>query len=181
VQAGRAAKVSNEVAAVNGTPRPAAPRPAVTAPATTADVYDYEQPLEMFRAGDTAGGLRDLRRFVDANPGDKAARNKIGAAVYDRARDLEAQGAREEAFTLYEQAVALRGEPGLGWNLRIQALRRTLGEEYFEKGVQLARTSPSQAIKEWETSLRFDPQNAKAAARLKEAKSAQEKQAPAKN
>jgi tetratricopeptide (TPR) repeat protein len=167
----------------NGHPRPVAPRtaaPAVAqtaAPAVTAEGYSYEVPLEMFKAGDSVGGLRDLHRYVDANPGDRAARMKIGAAVYDRAIELEAQGAREQAFSLYEQAVALRGEPGLGWNLRIQSLRKSLSEEYYEKGVQIARSNPGQAIKDWEASLRFDPQNAKTAARLKEAKSAQERAA----
>ena len=124
----------------------------------------------MFRAGDTAGGLRDLHRFVDANPGDKAARNRIGTVVYDRARELEEQGQREQALGLYEQAVALRGEAGPGWAARIQALKKALGDDYFEKGVQAWPTDRALAIKHWETSLRYDPQNAKAAARLKDAR-----------
>jgi tetratricopeptide (TPR) repeat protein len=194
IQAGRAAKAGGTngaaVAAAptaapttNGNHRPAAPRTAAPAGAqaavlpVTAEGYGYEVPLEMFKAGDTVGGLRDLQRYVDANPGDRAARTKIGAAVYDRAIELEAQGAREQAFALYEQAVTLRGEPGLGWNLRIQSLRKSLSDEYYEKGVQVAKSNPGQAIKDWETSLRFDPQNAKTAARLKEARSAQERAA----
>ncbi len=151
IQAARAAKAGGTngpamaaapaAPAANGGQRPtaAAARPAAPAPAAArapapaaatavADGYGYEQPLEMFKAGDTVGGLRDLRRYVDANPGDRAARAKIGGAVYDRAIELEAQGAREQAFTLYEQAVALRGEPGLGWNLRIQSLRKSLSD-----------------------------------------------------
>jgi tetratricopeptide (TPR) repeat protein len=177
IQASRAAKAGGGAAA-NGAQRAAA---APRAPATAAsEAYDLEQPLEMFKAGDTVGGLRDLRGFVDANPNDKAARNRIGTAVYDRARELEDQGSREQALAFYDQAVALRGEPGLGWTVRIQSLRKSLGNEYFDKGAQAYPTNVAQAIKDWETSLRFDPQNAKAMARLKDARQAQEKQSQTK-
>jgi tetratricopeptide (TPR) repeat protein len=183
IQAGRAAK-AGDGAAANGTGRaasaPRAPASAAAPASPAGDVYDLEQPLEMFKAGDTVGGLRDLRAYVDANPNDKVARNRIGTTVYDRGREMESQGAREQALSLYEQAVALRGEPGLGWNLRIQALKKTLGDEYFAKGVQAYPTNVTAAIKEWETSLRYDPQNTKSAARLKEAKQAQEKPSPPK-
>jgi tetratricopeptide (TPR) repeat protein len=177
IQAGRAAKAGGQGAVASAAPRANPPR---TPASAASDAYDLEQPLEMFRAGDTAGGLRELRRFVDANPNDKSARNRIGTAVYDKAREQEDQGAREQALALYEQAVSLRGEPGLGWASRIQSLKKALGNEYFEKGAQAYPANAAQAIKDWEASLRFDPQNAKAAARLKDARQAQEKQPPPK-
>jgi len=174
IAAGRAAKV-NEAAAAGapgGMPRAA---PARQPAADVTDAYSLDQPLEMFKAGDTAGGMRDLRNYVDANPGDKAGRNRIGTAVYERARELEAQGQCEQALAMYEQAVSLRGEPGFGWASRIQSLKKALGDEYFEKGVKAYPTDPALAIKQWEASLRFDPQNTKTAARLKEARAAQDK------
>ena len=125
-QASRAARAGGTaVAANNGGPRAAGAR----APATdAADAYSLEQPLEMFKAGDTAGGLRELRLFVAANPNDKAARNRIGTAVYDRGKELEAQGQREQALAMYDEAVALRGGAAPGWAPRIQALKKTLGK-----------------------------------------------------
>jgi tetratricopeptide (TPR) repeat protein len=177
IQAGRAAKAGGAGAVANGTPRAAAQRTPATA---ASDAYELEQPLEMFKAGDTAGGLRDLKAYVDANPNDRAARNRIGNAVYDKAREQEDQGSREQALALYEQAVALRGEPGLGWAPRIQALKKTLGNEYFDKGAKAYPTNVAQAIKDWETSVRYDPHNAKAAARLKDARQAQDKASAAK-
>ena len=172
IQAGRAARVGGIAAAANSTSRPAMPRPPAS---DTGDAYSLEQPLEMFGAGDTVGGLRDLRQFVDANPNDKAARNRIGAAVYERAKELEAQGQREQALSMYEQAISLRGDTAPGWAPRIQALKKTLGDEYYDKGVKAYPADAELAIRQWEASLRFDPQTAKAAARLKEARAAQGK------
>ena len=119
-QASRAAKAQGEAMAATKQ----SPSRAQTADA--GDNYDLEQGLEMFRAGDTTGGLRDLKRYVDANPQDRAGRQRIGAVVYERGREQEAQGARESALVLYEQAVALRGDAGPGWTARIQALKKEL-------------------------------------------------------
>ena len=123
-QASRAARAGGtSVAANNGASRPAAAQGADVAYA-----YSLEQPLEMFKAGDTEGGLRELRQFVAANPNDRSARNRIGAAVYDRGKELEAQGQREQALAMYQEAVALRGSAAPGWSSRIQALKKALGK-----------------------------------------------------
>ena len=74
----------------------------------------------MLRAGDVNGGLRDLKAYVDANPGNRAARQRIGTAVADRARELQSKGSREQALALYEQAVALRGEATPEWTAQMQ-------------------------------------------------------------
>jgi tetratricopeptide (TPR) repeat protein len=138
-------------------------------------VYDLEQPLEMLRAGDVSGGLRELKAYVDANPGNRAARQKIGNAVADRAREMQSKGSREQAFALYEQAVALRGESTPEWNREMQSLRKSLADEYYSSGERAYRTDVALAIKQWETCLRYDPQNLKAANRLRDARAAQEK------
>jgi tetratricopeptide (TPR) repeat protein len=137
--------------------------------------YDLEQPLEMLRAGDVNGGLRELKAYVDANPGNRAARQRIGNAVADRARELQTRGSREQAFALYEQAVALRGESTPEWNAEMQSLRKSLSDEYYSNGERAYRTDVALAIKQWETSLRYDPQNLRAANRLRDARAAQEK------
>ena len=138
-------------------------------------LYDLEQPLEMLRAGDVNGGLRELRAYVDANPGNRAARQRIGTAVADRARELQIKGSREQAYTLYEQAVALRGETTPEWTAQMQSLRKSLSDEYYSSGERAYRSDMALAIKQWETSLRYDPQNLKATARLRDARAAQEK------
>lgn len=141
----------------------------------TTEGYDIAQALEMLAAGDTAGGLRDLRAWVDANPRQRATRQRIGNAVYDRARDVEATGAREQALSLYEAAVALRGDAPAEWTTKIQALRKVVAEELYEAGVRAFRGDVNRAIAKWEACLKLDPQHAKAAARLKEARALQER------
>jgi tetratricopeptide (TPR) repeat protein len=146
-----------------------------SAPADSRATYDLEQPLEMLRAGDVNGGLRELKAYVDANPANRAARQRIGAAVADRARDFQTKGSREQALQLYEQAGALSGASTPEWNAQMQVLRKALSEEYYSSGERAYRTDVALAIKQWETSLRYDPQNLKASARLRDARAAQEK------
>jgi tetratricopeptide (TPR) repeat protein len=139
------------------------------------DGFDIEQALEMVRAGDANNGLRDLRAFVAANPGNRAARQRIGNAVADRARELEDQGAREQAVALYEQATTLRGDASAPWTGRMASLKKTLSQEYLDKGTRAYRTNLTQAIALLETSVKYDPENAAASIKLKEAKTAREK------
>jgi tetratricopeptide (TPR) repeat protein len=172
IQAQRAARVRQEDAmGASGPPRTASRQRANEA----GETYDLEQRLEMFKGGDVSGGLRELRRFVDANPADRAARQRIGAVVYERGQLLEKEGAREQALALFEQAAQLRGDPAPGWEAHVQALRAELGNEYYEKGMRCYRSDVPLAIRQWETSLRYDPKNLKSATRLQEARQVQNK------
>ncbi len=139
------------------------------------DGFDVDQAIEMFRAGDSTGGLRDLKAYVDANPGNRAVRQRIATVVADRARELENSGQREQALNLYEQASTLRGDAGGAWSARLPALRRELSLEYFEKGMRAFRTDLGQAVTFFQASVRYDPANAQAAAKLKEAQAARAK------
>ncbi len=169
IQADRAAKVRQEEAPATA----AAPRNGAKVAAEAASAYDIEQRLAMFNAGDVAGGLRELRAWVDANPQDRAGRQRIGAAVFDRGRELETQGSREQALNLYDAAVAMRGDAAPGWQARIQALRKTLSNDYYDRGTRAERTDLAAAIQALEASVRYDPANVKAATRLAQARLAQ--------
>jgi tetratricopeptide (TPR) repeat protein len=147
-----------------------AARAARNAAPATADSFDVEQRIEIFRAGDTASGLRELKRYVDEHPGDANARAQIGTAVYERARELESQGARESAVTMYEQAIALKGVDNAAWSAKVGTLRKSLSAEYYDKGVKIAASDPAQARRYWEASLKYDPGNKEAAARLAQAR-----------
>lgn len=187
-QSGRAARVGGpepvaEVvrsarAAAAATP-PAAAAASGAAPAAAAtsasDVVELDQRLEMFRAGDTAGALRELKAWVDAHPKDRAARQRVGATVAERAKEMEGKQQREVAVGLYEQAIALRGEPQAEWSARIAALKKQLSADYYGRGVRLMRTDLNGAVKALETAVAYDAQNANAQRTLREATAARDK------
>jgi len=176
IQADRAAKVrapDDPAAAMARAPA----RPAGAAAAGSDggnDAFDVDQALEMLKAGDASGGLRDLKAYVDANPGNRAARQRIGTAVAERARELEDQGNREQALSLYEQASALRGDSSGAWVARIAPLKKKLSQDYVEKGTRAYRGNIVQAIGFFEAAVRYDPSNTQAAIKLKEAKAARD-------
>jgi len=72
--------------------------------------FEMDQAVELFRAGDTGAGLREMRAYVDAHPNNRSARQRAGQAVADRARELEDKGSRTEALDLYDHAIALFGD-----------------------------------------------------------------------
>jgi tetratricopeptide (TPR) repeat protein len=154
---------------------PATGAPAAEAP--RADVnraYDFDQSMELFRAGDVRSGLNGFRRYVDANPGDRTGRQEIGAAVYERARTLDAQGQGDQALALYDQAKALAGGAG-PWDAQAAALRRRLAADQYEQGMRLYRTDLDGAIRHLQASVTYDPSSALAQAKLQEAKLLQDK------
>ena len=146
-----------------------------SAKARATESVDVEQRIEIMRAGDLNAGLRELRSWVDANPGDRATRQRIGAAVAEKARELETKSQRESALGLYEQAGALAGASTPEWTSRAQALRKTLGEQYYAEGMKVYRTDLTAAIRSFEAGARYDPANTNLQLRLREAKLAQEK------
>ena len=164
IQADRAAKVTlQDTTATRGAAR---------AQSEANDAFDVEQAIELFRAGDANGGLRDLKAYVDANQNNRAARQRVGNVVADRAKELEDQGSREQALALYEQAIALRGDAGAPWAGRVATLKKALSQDYLEKGTRAYRSNISQAINFFEISVKYDPGNTQANLKLKDAKAA---------
>lgn len=189
VQSSRAARVNvhdmfAEARAAKPAPAAAASAPAAAAasasaaqaaPTPASDVIELDQRLEMFRAGDTAGALREIKAWVDAHPKDRAQRQRAAAAVAERAKELEGKQQRESALGLYEQALALRGEPQAEWSARIAALKKQLSADYYASGMRLMRTDLNGAVKAFETSVKYDPQNANAQRGLRDATTARDK------
>lgn len=156
------------VAAASKTARPVAEND------SGAQAYELEQSLELFKAGDTEGGLRDMRRYATAYPGDTRGRERLSEAVYRRAMELDERGKREAALTLLEQAGAVRGSTPPAWSSQSLAIRKALSRDYYEQAWRAYRTDVQQAIRLWETSLRYDPQNTGSALKLQEARRMQE-------
>jgi tetratricopeptide (TPR) repeat protein len=167
IQADRAARLRPDVVAVmNRAARP--PRKPDVDPAGS---YDLEQGLELLRTGDAGNALAELRRIVERAPApaQKALRQRIADEAQQRAARTEAAGEREQALSLYEQAIALRGDVPPGWRSRVLALKKALAAESYEKGQRAYPTDLAQAIRHWETSLRYEP-NPALELRLQEAR-----------
>jgi tetratricopeptide (TPR) repeat protein len=122
IQAAQSQRAARDTQAGVAVPARPAPAPGIVSDAV--DNYDLEQPIEMFRAGDIDGGLREFRAFVDANPRNDPARLRIATLVYERGVEEEQKGARDQALMLIEQAIALRGKAVPEWTARAQALRK---------------------------------------------------------
>jgi tetratricopeptide (TPR) repeat protein len=137
--------------------------------------YDFDQSMELFRAGDVKNGLAGFRRYVDANPGDRAARQEIGNAVYERAKTLDGQGQTDQAIALYEQARTLSGAQSGPWDPRLAALRKKLAAEQYDQGMRIYRTDLAGAIQHLQAAVGYDPTNTAAQAKLQEAKILQDK------
>ena len=149
------------------------PQPTISRTTEYRRSFDLEQTIELFVAGDESGGLRELRRYVEANPDDKVGRNRISAIVAEQAQKLDTAATRERAASLYEQAVSLRGEAPPAWASHLDVLRKTLASEYYDRAMRAYRSDLSLAIRHLETSVRYDPQHVNAALRLKEARTHQ--------
>ncbi len=178
VQANRAARArAAEEPGPNAPTAPTAPtaRNVERGASNAGDGYEIEQALEIFRAGDTTAGLRDLRAYVNAHPGNRPARQRIGGVVAERARELENKGAREPALALYEQATSLRGEGTPPWASRVASLKKAMSQDYYQQGSRAYRTDLAQAVRLLEKSVAYDPANTRAAVRLKEARAARDK------
>jgi len=164
VQANKAARVKRSEGLLAGRqPQTSARQP-----------YELDQQIEIFTAGDVAGGLREMHRYVASNPKDKAGRQRIAKVVYDEALKLDGKGSSESAVGLYEQAIVLRGDRPVMWDARVKALQKTLADTYYEKGMRAYRSDIAVAINDWETCLRYNPQHTNAALRLKDARLSQE-------
>ncbi len=142
---------------------------------TQAESYDLDQRIELLRSADPAVGGREARAWVEANPGDRDGRSRLSAVAAERARDAERRGQRETALAWYESANALAPSPSAEWTAKVRELRRVLGEIQYADGVRAMRTDLAAAIRHFEAALRYDPDNAKAEERLRDARAAQEK------
>ena len=151
-----------------------APAKASAAPADARQTYDLEQRLDLYASGDYTGGLRELQSYLENNPEDRTARRRIASLVDQEARKLEARGERARALKLYEQAAGMRLDPA-AWEDRMRGLRQALAADYYDRGVRIYPSDIGQAIRHWETALRYDPLHESAALHLREARLLQQR------
>ena len=167
--AGLAARVQAEQAVVGTRNRSA------RGPSAEAGDYDVEQSLELLRAGDSVVALAEVRRYVAANPRDRALRERIAGALYSRARELERQGDGNAAVGMYEEAIKTHGSPPRDWSAQSSRLKARLAAEEYEKGVRMMSGDIDAAISHFEAALRLVPHHTQAQLQLDRAQKMQQK------
>jgi len=165
-RAARARMEEKTVATRNRTVRRSTP--------TEAGEYDIEQSIELLRAGDAKVALPELRRYAQANPRDRAARERIAVAVYAQAQQLQGQGADAAAVSMYADAIKLHPAPPRDWSSQLAQLRARLANQEYEMGVRLMATDVPAAIAHFEAALRYAPDHTQAQLRLERARKMQE-------
>jgi tetratricopeptide (TPR) repeat protein len=165
-RAARARMEEKTVASRSRTARRSAP--------TEAGEYDVEQSIELLRAGDVMVALPELRRYAQANPRDRAARERIAVTVYAQAQQLQGQGADAAAVSMYADAIKLHPAPPRGWTEQLAQLKMRLANQEYEQGVRLMATDVPAAIAHFEAALRLAPDHTQAQLRLERARKIQE-------
>lgn len=137
--------------------------------------YDVEQSLELLRAGDSATAIAELRRYVAANSGDRALRERVAGALRSRAQALENQGDGFAAVELYAEAIRVRGSAPLDWTTQLNRLRNRLASLEYEMGVRMLSTDVAAATRHFEAALRLSPTHTQAQLQLDRAQKIQQK------
>lgn len=144
-------------------------------PSSEAGDYDIEQSLELLWAGDSAVALAELRRYVTANPRDRALRERIAGALHLRAQELEKQGNGDTAVAMYAEAIKTHGSAPRDWSAQLSSLKARLATEEYEKGVRLMSSDIAAAIRHFEATLRLVPNHTQAQLQLDRAQKMQQK------
>ena len=154
----------------NGSPaRPAVPAmkpaPAMSAP------DDLDAGIMLYRQGELAASIEALHKHLQRSPQDVGARRYLGDAYTALAQRQLREGKEEPALALFEKAH--REGDAADQAGTIRALRLSLAEEYYQRGVRTYHADLRQTIVLLERSLEFDPGHPQAALRLQQARASQ--------
>ena len=143
------------------------PRPAETDTSPARDKA-LQVALSAYKAGEYRASIREAKKHLTIYPDDGAARrllaeshSKVGMVLYDGDK-------LEESLPHLEAAVALGGDAVRTADAARDA-RSRLAERYYEQGMRIRRQDLDQAIRHWETSLDYVPQQLKARLQLNRA------------
>jgi tetratricopeptide (TPR) repeat protein len=139
-------------------------------PPSVAERGDLDSAIMLLHQGETVAAVQALEGYVRKNPRDDLGRRTLQDAYAELARQRSQEGKKEEALTYLDKAQALRdvkSNPGLARS--IKSLRKELAEDYYQQGLRAERTDLSEAISDWEKTLKYDPDHPLAAQRLERA------------
>ncbi len=135
----------------------------------------FELGTLMFREGDYAGAVREIQKYLNSYPGDLQAKKLISDSYAKLSIQQRQQGLLHNALANVEQAKRFSTEDAATNRKAEQELRRTLADEYYEKGLRALRNDLKLAIESLEKALEYNPLHTKARAKLAEAQRMQKR------
>lgn len=127
----------------------------------------FELGTLMLREGDYTGAVREIQKYLNSYPGDPQAKKLISDAYAKLAAQQRQQGMLHNALANVEQAK--RFNTNATTSKAEHDLRSALADEYYEKGMRALRTDLKVAMEMFNKALEYQPQHAKARAKLADA------------
>jgi tetratricopeptide (TPR) repeat protein len=143
-------------------------------PGPASEHRDLEFGALLLRQGDYADSIKTLEKYLKSAPKDELARRYLADAHFQLAQQRLEQGRKEEALTHLESAKGTQAQDAAELKASIETLRKSLAEDYYQKGMKVYRTSLPEAIADWERSVQYDPGHPQASVRLQRARQMQQ-------
>ena len=135
----------------------------------------FELGTLMFREGDYSGAVREIQKYLNSYPGDAQAKKLISDSYAKLAAQQRQQGQLQNALANVEQAKRFNADNASVNRKAEQELRNALAEEYYDKGLRALRGDLKLAIWSFGKTLEYNPQHAKARAKLADAQRMQKR------
>jgi tetratricopeptide (TPR) repeat protein len=131
--------------------------------------FYFELATAMLRQGDYAGAIREIQKYLNSYPNDRQAKKLAADAYAKLAAQQREQGQLRNALQNVEQAKRFNGGSDAARDNTEQELKKDLADEYYEKGLRVHRSDPSQAVEMYQKALSYNPDHTKAKLKLNEA------------
>jgi tetratricopeptide (TPR) repeat protein len=125
--------------------------------------------IDLFQHGDYEGSASEFEKYLNSYPEDQKAKNYLSQAYQELGNNFDRKGTLINALELYEKSNALNPGQNAEVTQKIDAIKKQLAEEYYQKGLRIYRTDIDQAIVYLRDALSYDPQHANARFHLNQA------------
>jgi tetratricopeptide (TPR) repeat protein len=125
----------------------------------------------LLNQGDYPAAVQTLEAYIRRNPHDELGNRTFQEAYMELAQQRTKEGKKEEALAYLDTAHGVRENKSSPELTRaIQSLRKEIAEDYYRQGLREQSTNLSEAIRLWEKTLKYDPEHARAARQLGQAR-----------
>ncbi len=142
--------------------------------------FYFELATMLFRQGDYIEAIREMQKYLNSYPRDQQAQQMIASSYEGLARAQRDNGDLEEAVKSFEQGRRYQKDAFDRPTPEEIAVRNSLAEQYYEKGLEMNDVNLSDAIQAYKRVLDLNPNHTEAKNRLKEIQDARRNAPPVK-